>query len=185
MKQSPKTSFLTNLGLNSQNGQVPQAPPRRLPAGRSHVNTDPGVYEPGDPYKANFTEYPDQEDFLNQLRASAQQFDLTYPVPKEFIGGAGMATLLEDGREGDAAQNGESSELPADEAPVATAPADLPLANDYQGIGGPSSVPLYSPDAFERPDVTPHLNCILDDLFLAPSPQQLRAYQRVLSRQEM
>ena len=96
-----------------------------------------------------------------------------------------MATLLEDGREGDAAQNGESSELPADEAPVATAPADLPLANDYQGIGGPSSVPLYSPDAFERPDVTPHLNCILDDLFLAPSPQQLRAYQRVLSRQEM
>lgn len=173
--------------MNSQNGQVPQAPPRCLPAGR--LNTDPGVYEPGDTYKPNFTEYPDQEDFLNQLRASDQQFDLTYPVPKEFIGnGAGMATVLEDGREGDAAQNGlaaDAGEQPAEEAPVANAPADLPLANDYQGIGGPSSVPLYSPDAFERPDVAPHLNCLLDDLFLAPSPQQLRAYQRVLTRQEM
>jgi hypothetical protein len=62
---------------------------------------------------------------------------------------------------------------------------DLPLANDYQGIGGPSTVPLSTPGAFERPDVAPHLNCILDDLYLAPSPEQLKAFQRVLTRQEM
>ncbi len=127
-----------------------------------------------------------QDEFLNHIRSSQQQVDLTYPLQKEFVGG--MATLHEDGREGDAAQNGfpaDGADIPGNEAPAVEAPVDLPLANDYQGIGGPSTVPLYSPDAFERPEVAPHRNCILDDLFLAPSPSQLQAYQRVLTRQEM
>jgi len=51
----------------------------------SALNTDPGVYEPGDPYKSNFSNYPDQEDFLNQLR---HHVDMAYP--KE-----GMETLAE------------------------------------------------------------------------------------------
>ena len=176
-------------GHPSRHGQPPQAPARRCAPGRTQFNTDPGVYEPGDSYKANFTEYPDQDDFLNQLRASAHQIDLTYPVQKEFVGG--MPTVAEDLWEGDAMQNGMIADCgePPSEDIVSTAmdtlPADLPLANDYQGIGGPSTVPLFTPDAFERPEVTPHLNCILDDLFLAPSPQQLRAYQRVIASQEM
>lgn len=42
----------------------------------SALNTDPGVYEPGDPYKSNFSNYPDQDDFLNQLR---HHVDMAYP----------------------------------------------------------------------------------------------------------
>ena len=33
----------------------------------SALNTDPGVYEPGDPFKPNFSDYPDQDDFVNQV----------------------------------------------------------------------------------------------------------------------
>jgi hypothetical protein len=81
-------------------------------------NTDPGVYEPGDPYKASFTEYPDQDDFLSQLRASQQNVDLTFPVQKEFVGG--METVNEDPgwEEEDAAVNGieaDCGEPPSDQ----------------------------------------------------------------------
>ena len=138
------------------------------------------MYEPGDPYNPNFTNYPDQDDFLNQLRTSQQQVDLTYPVQKEFIGG--MATVNEDGWEGDAAQNG-IDDLPNEEH--LQSGSDLPLANDYQGIGGPNTVPLSSPGAFQRPEVAPHRTCILDDLYLAPSTDQLQAYQKVLTKAEM
>ena len=168
---------------NLSQGNV--APPRRLPVrriGGTPLNTDPGVYEPADPYKPNFTEYPDQEDFLNQIRNSQQQIDLTYPVRKEFI----MDPTSETEWEGDAALNGvsDSDQLPHED-PVASGIEDLPLANDYQGIGGPSTVPLSSPGAFQRPAVTPHQVCLLDDLYLAPSPDQIKAYQKVLSKQEM
>ncbi len=96
-----------------------------------------------------------------------------------------MTTVNEDGWEGDAALNGiaDCGELPPEEPQAA--PTDLPLANDYQGIGGPSTVPLSSPGAFQRPAVAPHQTCILDDLYLAPSTEQLKAYQKVLTKQEM
>ncbi len=95
-----------------------------------------------------------------------------------------MKTVNEDGWEGDAALNGmaDCGEPPEDSQ---AAPTDLPLANDYQGIGGPNTVPLSSPGAFQRPAVAPHQTCILDDLYLAPSPDQLKAYQKVLTKQEM
>ena len=171
---------------NLSQGNV--APPRRLPArriGGTPVNTDPGVYEPADPYKANFTEYPDQDDFLNQIRNSQQQIDITYPVQKEFLNG-GMDPVNETEWEGDAALNGvaDCGELPHED-PVTSGIEDLPLANDYQGIGGPSTVPLSSPGAFQRPAVAPHQVCLLDDLYLAPSPDQIKAYHKVLSKQEM
>ena len=95
-----------------------------------------------------------------------------------------MATVNEDGWEGDAAQNG--IDLPNEEQLQSESlPSDLPLANDYQGIGGPSTVPLSSPGAFQRPEVAPHRTCILDDLYLAPSTDQLQAYQKVLTKAEM
>ncbi len=62
---------------------------------------------------------------------------------------------------------------------------DLPLAYDYKGIGGPETVPLFTPDAFLRPEVPRHNHCLLDDLFLAPSSQQLRNYQKIVTKNEM
>jgi hypothetical protein len=50
--------------ITSHNGNFPA---RRPPSGRALFNTDPGVYETGDPYKASFTKYLDQDDFLSQL----------------------------------------------------------------------------------------------------------------------
>merc|ERR1719348_2946380 len=73
---------------------------------------------------------------------------------------------------------------PAQPAPEAAkaeaaAPPALPLAGDYQGMGGPQSVPLYSPQAFERPPVT---RTILDEIFMEPSDKQLDAFYRVVNK---
>ena len=57
----------------------------------------------------------------------------------------------------------------------------LPLAGDYQGLGGPASVPLYTPAAFEAP-ARPVERTILDEIFLEPSNRQLDAYYRVLTK---
>ena len=57
---------------------------------------------------------------------------------------------------------------------------DLPLTGDYHGMGGPHSVPLESAGAFSRPaSALPHRSCILDELFMAPSADQIAAYGRV------
>ena len=74
---------------------------------------------------------------------------------------------------------------PAGEQPPAEPPVEieqqLPLAGDYQGMGGPTSVPLYTPSAFEAPP-RPVERTILDEIFLEPSHKQLDAYYRVLTK---
>merc|ERR1711874_811479 len=58
-------------------------------------------------------------------------------------------------------------------------PQVLPLAGDYAGLGGPKTVPLYTPAAFEQPAKPVERN-ILDEIFLEPTDDQLRAYNRVI-----
>ena len=78
-----------------------------------------------------------------------------------------------------AAPAGEPPQPPA-EPPVQVEP-QLTLAGDYQGMGGPQSVPLYTPSAFEAPP-RPVERTILDEIFLEPSHRQLDAYYRVLTK---
>ena len=64
-------------------------------------------------------------------------------------------------------------EPPPDQPPVIE--QTLPLAGDYQGLGGPASVPLYTPAAFQPPS-RPVERTILDEIFLEPTDKQLDAY---------
>ena len=74
------------------------------------------------------------------------------------------------------------AEQPPPVPPVEPLPGQaLPLAGDYQGLGGPSTVPLYTPAAFETPS-RPVERTILDEIFLEPTERQLDAYYRVLLR---
>jgi hypothetical protein len=58
-------------------------------------------------------------------------------------------------------------------------------AGDYRGIGGPHSVPLSAPGAaFVTPATEPHRRCLLDELFMAPSKNQLEAHQRIMHKRE-
>ncbi len=59
--------------------------------------------------------------------------------------------------------------------------ADLPLTGDYQGLGGPETVPLLSGEGipFEAPPTEEHRPCILDELFLSPTDGQIRAYKKI------
>ena len=121
----------------------------------SYLNTDPGVYEPecdfyGEQEPPEPTGYPDTEEFLQQYSGGMTEVDA--PV------------------EADAA----SAEAAAPEAPNV-----LPLAGDYAGLGGPKTVPLYTPSAFEQPAKPVEKN-ILDEIFLEPTEDQLRAYNRVI-----
>ena len=70
-------------------------------------------------------------------------------------------------------------EPPPDQPPVIE--QTLPLAGDYQGLGGPASVPLYTPAAFQPPS-RPVERTILDEIFLEPTDKQLDAYYRVLTK---
>ena len=120
---------------------------------QSFVNTDPGVYEPECDWGGPVepTSYPDTEQFLNG-----------------YAGGSGEAT--------------EKEPVPQ-ASPVAglNTQQSLPLAGDYQGLGGPTTVPLYTPAAFETP-ARPIEKTILDEIFLEPTDKQLDAYYRVLLR---
>ena len=58
----------------------------------------------------------------------------------------------------------------------------LQLAGDYAGLGGPKTVPLYSPQAFERPPVT---RTILDEIFLEPTEKQLDNFYRVINKSKV
>jgi len=123
----------------------------------SYLNTDPGVYEPecdfyGESEPPEPTGYPDTEEFLQQYAS-------------------GMT-------EADAPVEAEAAPAPA-EAAAPEAPDVLPLAGDYAGLGGPKSVPLYTPTAFEQPAKPVEKN-ILDEIFLEPTEDQLRAYNRVI-----
>lgn len=58
------------------------------------------------------------------------------------------------------------------------------MLNDYQGLGGPETVPLHSPWGFERPPTLPHNFCLLDELYLNPTPEQIDAFKRIESRKQ-
>merc|ERR1712130_435345 len=60
----------------------------------------------------------------------------------------------------------------------------LKLAGDYKGLGGPKTVPLYTPDAFEAPS-RPVERTILDEIFLEPTSKQLDAFYRVLTKEKL
>jgi len=54
-----------------------------------------------------------------------------------------------------------------------------PLAGDYHGLGGPESVPLCVPrgSPFSAPPATG--KNLLDELYLAPTSQQVAAFRRL------
>ena len=64
----------------------------------------------------------------------------------------------------------------AEDGSVPIIEADLPLAGDYHGIGGPSTVPLESEGAFEKPEIGNHYN-FLTDLFMSPSDDAIKSFQ--------
>ena len=114
-------------------------------------NTDPGVYEP-------------ECDFYGEDPAAPSG----YPDTEAF--------LL--GYPADCGEPAPEVPEPAPEQPVEAA---LPLAKDYVGMGGPTSVPLYTPSAFDNPKlVAPVTRTILDEIFLEPTGDQLGAYNRVI-----
>jgi len=116
-------------------------------------NMDPGVYEPECDWEGAQPAYPDTQQFIQQFQAMQEQQE------------AQVA----------AGQSSSPQVVPA-EAPVA---ADLPLKGDYQGLGGPQSVPLYTPTAFEKPNQAQGTS-ILNQIFMEPTTDQLSAYNRVI-----
>jgi len=119
-------------------------------------NTDPGVWEPECDYYSDEpmapTGYPDTEAFLQGYPA-----DCGEPAPLQ-----------------------EEEEIPP-AAPLQEEEQVLPLAKDYVGMGGPKSVPLYTPTAFDNPKLNaPQQKTILDEIFLEPTSDQMGAYNRVI-----
>jgi len=81
---------------------------------------------------------------------------------------------------------------PAPEEPAPAPESALPLAKDYVGMGGPKSVPLYTPAAFENPKLAsapaaaaPVTRNILDEIYLEPTEGQLGAYNRVIVKGQL
>lgn len=70
--------------------------------------------------------------------------------------------------------SGDEPEAVAEDAQVVE---DLPLANDYTGIGGPQTVPLESEGAFEKPSALGQGYRLLNDLFMAPSQDTIKSFQ--------
>ena len=65
------------------------------------------------------------------------------------------------------------------------AEGDLPLTGDYVGMGGPDSVPLEAPGAaFEAPPpvAAQGTTCLLDELYLSPSAEQLARFRRIQAK---
>jgi hypothetical protein len=122
------------------------------PGGYGHhqyLNTDPGVYEP-------------ECDFYGEEPPEPTG----YPDTEEFL-------------QQYASRMTEAEPVQAAEEPPVEEPQVLPLAGDYAGLGGPKTVPLYTPAAFEQPAKPVERN-ILDEIFLEPTDDQLRAYNRVI-----
>ena len=114
-----------------------------------YINTDPGVYEP-------------ECDFYGEEPPEPTGYPDTEEFLQQYAGG--MA---------------EAEAEPTAVDPPAEEPQVLTLAGDYAGLGGPKTVPLYTPTAFEQPAKPVERN-ILDEIFLEPTDDQLRAYNRVI-----
>merc|ERR1712168_1297848 len=122
------------------------------PGGYGHnqyLNTDPGVYEP-------------ECDFYGEEPPEPTGYPDTEEFLQQYAGGMT-----------------EEEPVQAAEEPLVEEPQVLPLAGDYEGLGGPKTVPLYTPAAFEQPAKPVERN-ILDEIFLEPTDDQLRAYNRVI-----
>jgi len=119
-------------------------------------NTDPGVYEPECDWNEEQGAYPDTQQFLIDTFKNMQ-----------------------DVGQQQEPQAGAAAAEPQDG--VAADPA-LPLKGDYQGLGGPQTVPLYTPSAFERPAQPAKDNSILTEIFMEPTTDQMQAYNRVILR---
>jgi len=118
---------------------------------QGYINTDPGVYEP-------------ECDFYGEEPPEPTGYPDTEEFLHQYAGGMTEA---------------EHEEAPVVEEAPAEEPQVLPLAGDYAGLGGPKTVPLYTPAAFEQPAKPVERN-ILDEIFLEPTDDQLRAYNRVI-----
>jgi len=134
-------------------------------AGAAGFNHDPGVYEPECDWREDMPAYPDTKQFLEAQAMFQQQQQEAEEVQQ-----AQQQHQLEP----------EQPQQPQE----ATVTADLPLKGDYQGLGGPQTVPLYSSKAFERPE-PPKENSILTQIFMEPTDRQLRAYNRVLLKEQV
>jgi len=118
---------------------------------QGYLNTDPGVYEP-------------ECDFYGEEPPEPTGYPDTEEFLQQYAGGMTEA---------------EAEPAHGAEEPPAEEPQVLPLAGDYAGLGGPKTVPLYTPAAFEQPAKPVERN-ILDEIFLEPTDDQLRAYNRVI-----
>lgn len=121
-----------------------------------NMNQDPGVYEPEcDFYDSGQPDYPDTNEFLAQYAGGMTEEGMDIPVEEGVVETAVMKPV--------------SPQEP------------LPLAGDYHGLGGPKSVPLYTPLAFDQPAV-PIKKTILDEIFMEPTEDSLKAYNRVIMK---
>ena len=120
---------------------------------QGYPNTDPGVYEP-------------ECDFYGEDPLEPTGYPDTEEFLQQYAGGMAEAEQ-------------ETDQASVD--PTVEQPQVLPLAGDYAGLGGPKSVPLYTPAAFDQP-AKPVEKTILDEIFLEPTGDQLKAYNRVILR---
>lgn len=139
--------------------------------GDMYTNMDPGVYEPECDWNEEPSAYPDTRQFLDECQALQHQQQMDAVQVAASLGGQ-----PEEQQPGSPPQQ-EASQLPL-------AQPDLPLKGDYQGLGGPQSVPMYSEKAFERP-LPPKENSILTEIFMEPTTDQLKAYNRVLLKAQV
>jgi hypothetical protein len=120
-------------------------------------NNDPGVYEPEcDFYDSGQPDYPDTDEFMAQYAGGMTEQGLDLPREQQEM----------------VAQEEEKPVTPA---------AEVPLAGDYAGMGGPRTVPLYTPYAFDQP-TTAVQKTILDEIFMEPTEGSMAAYNRVIMK---
>jgi len=117
--------------------------------------------------------YPDTQEFLSELQDTIQQNDQQNPIqlPEQ---PPVSPTQLQNG----IVNGGVGATIGSQQK--------LGLANDYQGMGGPSTVPLYSDRAFQKPEVPlVKENSLLKQMFMEPTDEQILAYHRVYIREQI
>jgi len=118
-------------------------------------NNDPGVYDPECDWGEEEAAYPDTREFIQQ-QFKAMDEQQSYGEEQQ--------------------QHHQATEAIVENVP------DLPLKGDYQGLGGPQSVPYYTTSAFERPEIPIQGNSILAEIFMEPTGDQIKAYNRVVTK---
>jgi len=112
--------------------------------------------------------YPDTQEFLEELQ---ENIELQDPHPAE------DQPTLPTPSTPTQHQNGVGNGVETKR---------FPMANDYQGMGGPASVPLYSDKAFQKPSVPlVQGNSLLKQMFMEPTDEQILAYHKVYIRDQI